>query len=93
MDKFEKEFEEKRKIAVKYNWNFTNFKRFIGQFLKRQNNEDQWVFDYESWVLTLEENYYEHPSKWAEEYFGEDWDLVKMNKSLESLKRIASGGK
>ena len=92
-EQFEKHFEEKRKIAVKYNWNYTNFKRFIGQFLIRKNDEDQWVFDYDSWVLTLKPDYYEHPSNWAEEFYGKDWDLVKMNKSLESLKRIACGGK
>ena len=50
---------------------------------------DQWVFDYESWVDTLNPDRYEHPSKWAEFYYEQDWDLEKMNKSLESLKRIA----
>lgn len=85
MTKQEKFFEERRKYAVKMGWNFTNFKRFIVQFLKRDNDEDQWVFDYQSFVLTLKPDYYEHPSEWAQEYFGKDWDGEKMNKQLDKM--------
>tara|TARA_R110000851_G_scaffold45570_1_gene111452 strand:+ start:284 stop:622 length:339 start_codon:yes stop_codon:yes gene_type:complete len=81
-------------IANKNLWGLTNFKRFIEQFLKTQNNEDQWTFDYESYccqLSSLKEEKYEwiHPSNWAVEYYQERWNSDKMNKSLKSLGRIA----
>lgn len=87
-NKYENDWKKKHQLAIQCKWNFTNFKRFISQFLKRNNNEDQWVFDYESWVDTLKPDRYEHPSKWAKFYYEKDWDLEKMNKSIEGLKRI-----
>jgi hypothetical protein len=91
-NEFETEWKKKHQLAIKWNWNFTNFKRFISQFLKRKYNEDQWVFDYESYVDTLKPDRYEHPCKWAEFHYQEDWDIEKVNESLESLKRIAGRG-
>jgi hypothetical protein len=81
-------------IANRHLWGLTNFKRFIAQFLKTQNNEDQWTFDYESYCFSLgmlkEEKYkWIHPSNWAVEYYQERWNNDKMNKSLESLGKIA----
>lgn len=73
------------KIAVGYKWGLSDFKSFISKFLKRENNEDQWTHDYESWVLTLNEGEYEHPRKWAEDYYNADWDFKKMNTFIISL--------
>ncbi|MGK0447560.1 MAG: hypothetical protein ACJA2M_001337 [Polaribacter sp.] len=77
-------------IANKNLWGLTNFKRFISQFLKTQNDEDQWTFDYESYCCQLsglKEQKYEwiHPSNWAVEYYQERWNNNKMNKSIKSL--------
>lgn len=82
------EWKKKHHIAIRWNWNFTNFKRFASHFLKRNNNEDQWIFDYESWVDTLKlDGEYKHPSEWCEFYYQEDWDTEKMKKSLLSMKK------
>ena len=92
-EKFEIEFEKQWKIkhqqAVKWLWNLTNFKRFISQFLKRNNSEDQWTSDYKSWVDSIIINKYEHPSSWAKEYYQNDWNLEAVNKSIQSLGKIA----
>jgi uncharacterized short protein YbdD (DUF466 family) len=84
--KWQEQFEVKRKQAAKWNWNFSNFKRFMSQFLKHTNNEDQWVFDYESYVEALNMEIYYHPAMWAKEYFRERWDTEKYDKALERLK-------
>ena len=86
-------------LANKYLWGLSNFKRFIAQFLKTENDEDQWTFDYESYCLYLtilkKDVFlkYLHPSNWAVEFYQERWDNDKMNKSLESLRRIARSSK
>ena len=85
------------KLANKYLWGLSNFKRFIAQFLKTNNDEDQWTFDYESYCLylmSLKEQKYEwiHPSSWAVEYYQERWDNNKMNKSLKSLVALVHNG-
>ena len=87
------------KLANRYLWGLSNFKRFISQFLKTDNTEDQWTFDYESYCLYLtmlkKDNFLllMHPSNWAIEYYQERWDNKKMNNSIESLGRIANKNK
>lgn len=86
-------------LANKYLWGLSNFKRFISQFLKTENDEDQWTFDYQSyclWLTILKKDVFLrllHPSNWAVEYYQDRWDIEKMNKSLESLGRIAQKSK
>lgn len=97
---FEKKYSEEEKktaqgitIAEGFGWGFSKFKRFVSQFLKRDNDEDQWVHDYESWVYWLKPGRYEHPVTWAREFYGEDWDREKEKKSMESIKEIAMKSK
>lgn len=84
-------------IANSFKWGLSNFKRFVSQFLKTGNDEDDWTFDYESYCLQLTGIYperlhrYVHPSNWAADYYQDRWDSDKMNKSIESLGRIARG--
>lgn len=80
-------FFRKHKKAISWHWGLANFKEFISRFLKRQNDEDQWTFDYESYVLDLNEEKYEHPMIWAAEYYGKDWDEEKLKAGIESLKK------
>ena len=75
--------------AVKWLWGLTSFKRFISQFLKRNNSEEQWTSDYKCWVDSIVIDIYEHPSKWAKEYYQEDWNIEDVNKSIHSLGEIA----
>ena len=86
---FEKQWQIKHQQAVKWLWSLTNFKRFISQFLKRKNSEDQWTTDYKCWVDTIIIDKYKHPSKWAQEHYQDDWDLDAVNKSIQSLGEIA----
>ena len=70
------QFEFHRKIAVKNGWNFNNFKEVVSKSIKRKNDEDQWVFDYQSYCYSLNERNYQHPLEWAKEYYEEDF-LIK----------------
>lgn len=70
--------------AVKWLWGINNFKRFISQFVKRDNTEEQWCFDYHCFVDQLGE-VYEHPIQWAREFYQEDWDEEKAKESLNNL--------
>ena len=82
-------------LANKYIWGLSNFKRFVSQFLKTENNEDQWIFDYKSYCLYLtmlnKDTFlkYLHPINWASEYYQERWDNNKMNKCIKSIGKIA----
>ena len=91
-EKYDNELIEGIKLANKYLWGLSNFKRFISQYLKTENDEDQWTRDYESYCLCLfGAKKYIHPGGWAEDYYQERWDIEKMNKSLETIRKIASG--
>ncbi len=79
-------FFRKHKKAIEWHWGIDNFKRFMSQFIKREMDEEQWTFDYESYVLDLNEEKYEHPQKWAAEYYGNDWDKEKLDSAIEDLR-------
>lgn len=81
-------FFRKHKKAIEWNWGLDNFKQFMTRFIKRDMDEDQWTFDYESYVLDLNEEKYEHPQIWAAEYYGNDWDKEKWDAEIEDLQNI-----
>jgi hypothetical protein len=94
IEKFDNELSEAVK-AVSKNYPLSNFKRFVSQYLLYTNDEDQWTFDYESYVLAIYrskcEGIKQHPMNWAPEHYAENWNHDKFKKSLESLRQIASG--
>jgi hypothetical protein len=79
------EFEVRRKIASNYGWNFNNFKKLVAQFITRKNDEDQWVFDFKSYCYCLSEKNYEHPLKWAKEFYRDDFLVAKYEEFLSRL--------
>jgi len=83
-----KEFEVRRKIASSFGWNFSNFKKLVAQFIERNNNEDQWVFDFKCYCYCLSENHYEHPLKWAKEFYQNDFNNDKYKEFLRRLSKI-----
>lgn len=85
----EEEFEIRRKIAVGYGFNFKRFKELVCQFITRNNNEDQWVFDYQSYCYALSENHYEHPLAWAKEYYQEDYIQKQEDELMNWIKNNA----
>lgn len=96
-DKQIEQYKNEERNAVEYvsklGWSFSNFKRFISQFLLTNNDEEQWVFDYQSYADNAYNNrippHKIHPSKWAREFYGDRWDKKKFNKAIESLKNTA----
>jgi hypothetical protein len=82
------EFEVRRKIASNYGWNFSNFKKLVAQFITRNNNEDQWVFDFQSYCYCLSEKHYEHPLKWAKEFYENHFKVAKYEEFLSRLSKI-----
>ena len=65
-----------RKVARANDMNLTKFKNEIKQGLLTANNEDQWTFDYESYLGALSNGIYESPTEWAEQYYFGRWSLV-----------------
>ena len=94
MHQFENELSGAIKVVSKH-WPLSKFKRFVSQFLTTTNNEEQWTFDYESYALAMYRTKVMimqlHPMHWAPEYYQERWDYNKFKKSIESLRKIASG--
>lgn len=69
-----------KKISKKYP--LSKFKEFVSKYLKTENNEDQWTFDYESYALhnaSLREDYTEPLEEWTIDYYRDRWDLEKYN--------------
>jgi hypothetical protein len=93
MQQFENELCEAIRLVSK-DWPLSKFKRFVSQFLRTTNDEDQWTFDYESYALAMHRsnrnNINLHPMNWAPEHFFDRWDNEKFNESLESLRKIAT---
>lgn len=63
-------------VARKNNMNLTKFKKEVKKGLQAINNEDQWTFDYESYLCCISE-LYQSPIAWAEEYYFDRWLLIK----------------
>jgi hypothetical protein len=57
------------KIATKNKITFKLFKEEVDLLIARHNTEDQWIFDYESFLCTLQENVKPSIYNWAEEYY------------------------
>jgi hypothetical protein len=84
----DQEFEVRRKIAANYGWNFSNFKKLVSQFITRNNDEDQWVFDFQFYCYCLSEKHYEHPLKWAKEFYQDDFKTDTYEDFLSRLSKI-----
>ena len=92
----EKQYEEELSECIEKvskHYPLSIFKRFVGQFLLTENDEDQWTFDYESYALVMGRSTYEggqmHPINWAPEYYQDRWD----KKSFELFESQISDGK
>ncbi|MCP4336255.1 MAG: hypothetical protein GY679_00170 [Mycoplasma sp.] len=60
-----------REVARSNNMNLTKFKNEIKQWPLTTNSEDQWTFDYESFLGAISNGIYKTPTKWAEQcYYG-----------------------
>jgi len=79
-------------LANKFGWGLSNFKRFVSQFLKYKNNEDDWTYDYEVYCMQLtginvdKLHRYVHPLNWAANYYQDNWDLEELEKAIKNLK-------
>jgi len=80
LEKEERKFSAKMlkgtKVARANNMNLTKFKTEIEKGLLTTNDEDQWTFDYQSFLGAISNGIYESPTEWAEEYFNGRWSLV-----------------
>ena len=56
-------------IAKKNSWNFLKFKDNISSLLNHTPDEDQWIHDYESWLLSISNDFFIDPISWALEYY------------------------
>jgi len=65
-----------REVARANNMNLTKFKKEVMQGLLTTNDEDQWTFDYESYLGVLSNGIYKSPTSWAEDYYFGRWSLV-----------------
>jgi len=80
LEKEEREFSAKMlkgtKVARANKMSLTKFKTEIEKGLLTTNDEDQWTFDYQSFLGAISNGIYENPTEWAEEYFDGRWSLV-----------------
>lgn len=68
---FQKRIDLGKSVARKHGWNFGKFKTCIQQLypaLKKSKTEDEWVWDYHSWLFALN-IIFESPEEWAKEYY------------------------
>lgn len=64
-----------REVAKENDMHLSKFKKEISKGLSTTNNEDQWTFDYQSYLYELSNGIYESPTDWAERYYHERWSL------------------
>ena len=62
-----------RKVARSRGMRLSIFKQEVSLGLLTDNNEDQWTFDYESYLLALSRGKYQSPTNWAKEYYQGRW--------------------
>lgn len=79
LGKEEREFSAKMlkgtKVARANNMSLTKFKTEIEKGLLTTNDEDQWTFDYQSFLGAISNGIYESPTEWGKEYFNGRWSL------------------
>ena len=51
----------------------SGFKKDIKKYLKTANNEDQWTYDYESYLLNISDGRFIEPVIWGREYYFGKW--------------------
>lgn len=59
-------------IAKLNEMSLSKFKNIISKHISAENNEDQWTFDYESYLSQIV-FYYETPLQWGELFYNERW--------------------
>lgn len=59
-------------IARLHRMNLSEFKKIINQNISTENDEDQWAFDYESYLLSISIGY-EDPVNWGKGFYQERW--------------------
>jgi hypothetical protein len=83
LDKAAQEFESDMikglEVAKANNMNLTKFKDEIKQGLLTANDEDQWTFDYESFLFSISNGIYEEPKEWAKEHYMDRWSDTTAN--------------
>ena len=61
-------------IARKHNINLTKFKQEISKHLTTKNDEDQWTWDYQSYLEGLARiTIFQAPVEWGKEFYHERW--------------------
>lgn len=60
-------------VAKANNMNLSKFKTEINKGLLTTNDEDQWTFDYESYLGSISGGIYVTPTEWGEEYYMDRW--------------------
>lgn len=73
--KFESELSKGIEVARNNGINLTKFKIEILKGLTSKNDEDQWTFDYESYLSAIARGNFQTPLEWGEEYYFERWSL------------------
>ena len=61
-------------IAWNNNINLTKFKKEISKRLTTNNNEDQWTYDYSSYLLVLSNGIFINPIEWGKEFYPGRWN-------------------
>jgi len=82
-NEFKNELQKGITIAKKNNINFSKFKQEIFKHLTSENNEDQWTFDYESYLVGIARSkIFQTPTEWGKEYYYERWQMNKNKKNI-----------
>jgi hypothetical protein len=71
--KFNAEINRGLEVARQNNMNLSKFYKEIMQGLTTTNNEDQWTFDYESYLFAIANGIYVSPTYWGKDYYFGRW--------------------
>lgn len=66
---YERDLIKGRKVAEQNGMKFSCFKNEISKDVDLDNDEDQWVFDYQSYLLSISTGNFDSPKNWAKEYY------------------------
>ena len=72
---FEADLLKGREVAQNNGVNLTKFKTQIRLGLLTEINEDQWTFDYESYLAAISRGKFLQPIDWGEDYYFGRWSL------------------